>query len=61
VARNRIERFFNRLKHFRRLVTRHEKHAANFLALLKLAAIHLWLRHMSPCPKPVETVLSKNR
>src|SRR5437764_5996099 len=31
-ARNRIERFFNRIKHFRRLATRYEKHAANFLA-----------------------------
>jgi transposase len=44
-ARNRIERFFNRIKHFRRVATRYEKHAANFLAMLKLAAIHLWLRH----------------
>ena len=43
--RNRIERFFNRIKHFRRLATRYEKHAANFLAMLKLAAVHLWLRH----------------
>ena len=37
-ARNRIERFFNRIKYFRRLATRYEKHAANFLAMLKLAA-----------------------
>ena len=44
-ARNRIERFFHRIKHFRRLATRYEKHAANFLAMLKLAAAHLWLRH----------------
>jgi transposase len=44
-ACNRIERFFNRIKHFRRLATRYEKHAANFLAMLKLAAAHLWLRH----------------
>jgi transposase len=44
-ARNRIERFFNRIKHFRRLATRYEKHAANFLAMLKPAATHLWLRH----------------
>ena len=34
-ARNRIERFFNRINHFRRLATRYEKHAANFLAMLK--------------------------
>jgi transposase len=42
-ARNRIERFFNRIKHFRRLAARYEKHAGNFLAMLKLAAV-LWLR-----------------
>ena len=44
-GRNRIERFFNRLMHFRRLATRYEKHAANFLAMLKLAAAYLWPRH----------------
>ena len=44
-ARNSIERFFNRIKHSRRLATRYEKHAANFLATLKLAAVHIWLRH----------------
>ena len=44
-ARNRVEWFFNRIKHFRRLATRYEKHAANFLAILKLAATRLWLRH----------------
>src|SRR5579863_7250485 len=41
----RIKRFFNRINHFRRLATRYEKHAANFLAMLKLASTHLWLRH----------------
>ena len=43
--RNRIERYFHRIKHFRRLATRYEKHAANFLAMLKLAAAQLSLRH----------------
>jgi transposase len=43
-ARNRIERSFNRIKHLRRLATRYEKHASNFLAMLKLAAAHLWSR-----------------
>ncbi|HAJ19874.1 MAG TPA: hypothetical protein DCL95_07415 [Rhodospirillaceae bacterium] len=42
--RNRVERFFNRIKHFRRIATRYEKHAANYLAMLKLAAIQIWLR-----------------
>jgi len=43
--RNRIERFFNKIKHYRRIATRFEKHASNFLAMLKLAALRLWLRH----------------
>ena len=43
--RNRIERFFNRIKHFRRVATRYEKRASNYLAMLKLAAIQIWLRH----------------
>jgi transposase len=42
--RNQVERFFNRIKHCRRIATRYEKRAANFLAFVKLAAIRLWLR-----------------
>lgn len=38
------ERFFNRIKHFRAVATRFEKHAENYLALVKLAAIQIWLR-----------------
>ncbi len=36
--RNQIERFFNRLKHFRRIATRYDKLVSSFLALVKLAA-----------------------
>jgi len=43
--RNCIERFFNRIKHFRRIATRFEKHAENYLAMIKLAAVKIWLRH----------------
>ena len=43
--RNLVERFFNKLKHFRAIATRYEKHAANYLALVKLAAIRIWLRN----------------
>jgi transposase len=43
--RNRVERFFNKLKHFRAVATRYEKLAANYLALVKLASIRIWLRH----------------
>ncbi len=42
--RNLVERFFNKLKHFRAVATRYEKHAANYLALVKLAATRIWLR-----------------
>ena len=42
--RNRIERCFNKLKHFRRFATRYDRRAINFLAFIHLAAIMLWLR-----------------
>ncbi len=42
--RNRIERFFEKLKLYRAIATRYEKHDANFLALVKLAATRIWLR-----------------
>lgn len=42
--RNRIERFFNKIKHFRRIATRFDKLAANYMAMIKLASIRLWLR-----------------
>ena len=43
-ARNRIERFFNKLKQFRRIATRYAKLAASFVAMIKLACVRLWLR-----------------
>ena len=42
--RNRVERFFNKLKQFRRIATRYEKLAANYLAMIKIATIRIWLR-----------------
>ena len=42
--RNVVERFFNKIKHFRAVATRYEKHDANFLALVKLAAARIWMR-----------------
>jgi len=41
--RARVEQLFCRLKQFRRIATRYEKRAANYLAMLWLAAIVLWL------------------
>ena len=43
-ARNLVERFFNRIKHCRRVATRYDKLAANYLAFVQLASIRLWLR-----------------
>src|SRR4029077_8387004 len=43
-ARNLVERFFNKIKHCRRVATRYDKLAANYLAFIELASIRLWLR-----------------
>jgi transposase len=42
--RNHVERFFCRLKHFRRVATRFDKLARNFLAAVLIASTRLWLR-----------------
>ena len=42
--RNLVERFFNKIKQCRRVATRYDKLAANYLAFVKLACIRLWLR-----------------
>ena len=41
--RNRIERLVNRLKQFRRIATRYEKRAINYLAMLTVGMSLLWL------------------
>jgi len=43
--RNLVERFFNRLKHFRADPTRYDKRDDNFLASVQLASVRIWLRH----------------
>lgn len=43
-TRNLVERFFNRIKHCRRVATRYDKLVANYLAFVQLASIRLWLR-----------------
>jgi transposase len=42
--RNLVERYFNKIKHFRRIATRFDKLARNFLAAVALASTRLWLR-----------------
>lgn len=41
--RQEAERFVNRIKHFRRIATRYEKTARNFLGFVQLAALCCWL------------------
>jgi transposase len=41
--RNRIERTFNRLKHYRRIATRYDRKAVYFASFLYLAATLLWI------------------
>lgn len=43
-ARNLVERFFNRLKQFRRIATRYEKLAVHFAAMVTCGCIVLWLK-----------------
>lgn len=43
-SRNFVERFFNKIKHFRRVATRYDKLAQNYLAMAKLASIRIWIR-----------------
>jgi transposase len=41
--RNQVERTINRLKGWRRVATRYEKREVNYLAMVTIAAIVLWL------------------
>jgi transposase len=42
--RNLVERFWAKVKHYRRVATRYEKTARNFLAMVHVASIMLLLR-----------------
>lgn len=48
--RNLVERFFCKLKQFRRIATRFEKHADNFMAALALASARIWMRAIESTP-----------
>ncbi len=43
--RNLVERFFNKLKHFRGIATRYHKLTGNFLAAIALAAIRIHIKY----------------
>ena len=42
--RHAIECFINKIKQFRRIASRYEKTARNFLAMIHLASLMVWLR-----------------
>lgn len=44
--RNVVERFFNRMKHWRGLASRYDKHALVYRGGIILAAIVDWLKHL---------------
>jgi len=44
VMRNIVEHFFCKMKDMRRLATRFEKKAINFLSMVQLSAIRCWLK-----------------
>lgn len=49
-CRNLVERFFCNLKQFRRIATRFDKLAGNFLAAVALASTRIWLRAIESTP-----------
>jgi transposase len=49
-ARNRVERFFHRIKQCRRVAARYDRLTANYLAFVQLASIRLWLRLNESAP-----------
>jgi transposase len=49
-ARNLVERFFNKIKQCRRVATRYDKLATNYLTFIQLASIRLWLRVNESAP-----------
>jgi transposase len=42
--RNPVERFFNKIEHYRAVATRYDKRPENFLAGVKLVSLRLWMR-----------------
>jgi transposase len=48
--RNLIERYFCKLKQFRRIATRFDKLARNFLAAVAIASTRIWLRAIESMP-----------
>jgi transposase len=45
--RNKVERLINRLKQARRIATRYEKRADNYLAMIHIGMILLWMKQFA--------------
>ena len=50
--RNLVERFFNKLKYYRRIATRYDKLGSAFLAMIKLACIRIRSRANESTAQP---------
>jgi transposase len=50
--RNRVERAIGRLKEYRRVATRYEKLADNYLAAVDIACLHILLREIESSVRP---------
>ena len=42
--RNLVERFFNKIKHYRAVATRYAKRARNYMAFVSIVSVMLWLK-----------------
>ncbi len=50
--RNVVERYFGRLKEYRRIATRYDKTARNYLAMVTLGCIRLFYQRLSGLQDP---------
>ncbi len=42
--RNLVERFFNKIKHYRAVATRYAKRGRNYMAFVNLVCVMLWIK-----------------
>jgi transposase len=42
--RNLVERFFNKIKHYRAIATRYAKRRRNYMAFVNLVCVMLWIK-----------------
>ena len=59
--RNLVERFFNKIKQFRRIATRYEKLDRNFMSMLNLVCTIIWLAWMLTGPSLWYNMVNRDR